>query len=310
MTKDLISLKHLTASEIEYIYEMAADFKAGVGDFEKPLDGMSIGLIFQKPSNRTRLSFEVGVYELGGHSVYLGPGDIQLGVRESIKDVALVHSRYLDGIIARTFSHDDIVALGDSATIPVINGLSDLLHPCQALSDIFTLREKTGKSAGLTLSYVGDGNNVFHSLMYACALCGVDLRFATPAGYGPNDQITDDARRMAGSSGSRIESFKSAEEAARGADAVYTDVWASMGQESEHQKRMADFKEYQVNESVFSKAKNGAFFMHCLPVHRGEEVTGSIIDGASSIVLEQAENRLYVQKAVMAVFIGRKKRSL
>src|SRR3990167_7279634 len=227
MKKDLLSIKDLTQEDIFYIFELAEGLKAGVGVFERPLLAKSVGLIFQKPSNRTRLSFEVGIYQLGGNAIYMTGDDIKLGIRESIKDVAQVQSRYLNGIITRTFAHKDAVTLAKFSDIPVINGLSDLYHPCQALGDIFTLREKFGKLANLTLAYVGDGNNVLNSLMQAAALVGVNIKFAAPPGYEPNKEIVEEAKEMAAKNKSDVLYFKDPEEAVKGADIVYTDVWAS-----------------------------------------------------------------------------------
>ena len=308
MKKDLLSIKDLNQEDIEYIFALAEGFKSGVGGFEKPLSGKSIGLIFQKPSNRTRVSFEVGIFQLGGNSIYLGFDDIKLGARESIKDIARVHSRYLNGIIARTFSHKDTALLAKYSDTPVINGLSDLFHPCQALSDIFTLKEKFGKLSSVTLSYVGDGNNVLHSLMYASALVGMDLKFSTPEGYGPREEVVQDVKKIAEATKSHIACYKTPEEAVKNADAVYADVWVSMGQEEEHKKRVDDFQGYQVNDELLSKAKKGAILMHCLPAHRGEEVTASVLDGPASIVIDQAENRLHVQKAILVIYIGGKRK--
>jgi len=308
MKKDLLSIKDLTQDDFNYIFELAEGLKAGVGGFEKPLSGKSIGLIFQKPSNRTRVSFEVGIFQLGGNAIYLGADDIKLGVRESIKDVAKVLSRYLDGIIARTFSHKDVVTLAKYADIPVINGLSDFYHPCQALSDIFTIKEKLGKLSNVTLAYVGDGNNVLHSLLYAAAIMGMDLKFSTPEGYEPKKDIVEEVKKIAETTKSSIAYYKTAEEAVKGADVVYTDVWTSMGEEDEHDKRVRDFESYQVNEKLFAKAKKDALLMHCLPAHRGEEITDPLLDGPNSIVIDQAENRLHVQKAILMVFIGGKRK--
>jgi len=308
MKKDLLSIKDLTQDDFNYIFELAEGLKAGVGGFEKPLSGKSIGLIFQKPSNRTRVSFEVGIFQLGGNAIYLGADDIKLGVRESIKDVAKVLSRYLDGIIARTFLHKDVVTLAKYADIPVINGLSDFHHPCQALSDIFTIKEKLGKLSNVTLAYVGDGNNVLHSLLYAAAIMGMDLKFSTPEGYEPKKDIVEEVKKIAETTKSSIAYYKTAEEAVKGADVVYTDVWTSMGEEDEHDKRVRDFESYQVNEKLFAKAKKDALLMHCLPAHRGEEITDPLLDGPNSIVIDQAENRLHVQKAILMVFIGGKRK--
>ncbi len=308
MKKDLLSPQDLTREDVSYIFELAEGLKAGIGAFERPIGGKSVGLIFQKPSNRTRLSFEVGIFQLGGNAVYMTGEDIKLGVRESIKDVAKVQSRYLDGIITRTFTHDDTLTLAKFAEVPVINGLSDLYHPCQALSDIFTMKEKLGKLTNMTLAYVGDGNNVLNSLMYAAALTGVNIKFSTPPGYEPKKDLVEDAKEAAGKNKSDVLYFKDPEDALKGADAVYTDVWASMGQEAEHDKRIKDFEAYQINEKLFGKAKKDAIFMHCLPAHRGEEVSDSVLDGPNSVVIDQAENRLHVQKAILVVYIGGKKK--
>lgn len=308
MKKDLLSIKDLTLEDVEYIFDLAQNLKAGIGAFEKPLTGKSIGLIFQKPSNRTRLSFEVGVYQLGGNAIYLGPDDIQLGTRESIKDIARVQSRYLDGIVARTFAHKDVQSLAKFSTVPVINGLSDLSHPCQALSDFFTIKEKMGKISNIAIAYVGDGNNVLNSLMFMAALAGADLKYSTPAGYEPQKEVVDEALEMAKATKASIAYYKAPDDAVKNADVVYTDVWVSMGHEDEYKKRMEDFKDYQVDEKLFSKAKKSAFFMHCLPAHRGEEVAAPVIDGENSIVIDQSENRLHVQKAILMIYMGGKRK--
>ncbi len=308
MKKDFLSIKDLTREDVEYIFELAHHLKAGIGSFEKPLTGKSVGLIFQKPSNRTRLSFEVGVYQLGGNAIYLGPDDIQLGARESIKDIARVQSRYLDGIVARTFSHKDLVSLAKYSTVPVINGLTDLFHPCQAMGDFFTLKERFDRMNSVTLAYVGDGNNVLNSLMYLAAIMGTNLKYSTPENYQPKGEVVEDAQKAAEETKSTIAYYKSPDDAVKNADAVYTDVWTSMGQEEEYKKRLEDFQGYQVDEKLFAKAKKEAIFMHCLPAHRGEEVSGAVIDGVNSVVIDQAENRLYVQKAILMVYIGGKKR--
>ncbi|MBL7071918.1 MAG: ornithine carbamoyltransferase [Candidatus Omnitrophica bacterium] len=308
MKKDFLSVKELTQGDAWYIFDMAQQLKGGVGSFEKPLSGKSIGLIFQKPSNRTRLSFEVGIHQLGGNAIYLGPDDIQLGSRESIKDIARVQSRYIDGIVARLFSHKDAISLAKHSSIPVINGLSDFMHPCQAMGDFFTLKERFDKLSSVTLAYVGDGNNVLHSLMYMAAIFGSNLRYSTPPGYEPVKEVVQDVQKMAEATKSSITYYKSPDEAVKGADVVYTDVWASMGQEDEHKKRVNDFQGYQVDEALLGKARKDALFMHCLPAHRGEEVSAGVIDGANSIVVDQAENRLHVQKAILAIYIGGKKK--
>ena len=308
MKKDLLSIKDLTGEDVNYIFRLTENLKAGVGGFEKPLSGKSVGLIFQKPSNRTRVSFEVGVFQLGGNAIYLSGDDIKLGVRESIKDIGRVQSRYLDGIIARTFSHKTVVSLAKYSNIPVINGLSDLFHPCQALCDIYTVKERLGKLSNVTFAYVGDGNNVLHSLMFATALTGMNLKFSTPEGYEPKKDIFEDAKKMGEKSGADISYFKAPEDAVKGVDVIYTDVWTSMGQENEREKRLKDFENYQVNEKLVSKAKKDAIIMHCLPAHRGEEITDLLLDGPQSVIIDQAENRLHVQKALLMIYIGGKRK--
>ena len=263
------------------------------------LQGKTIGLVFQKPSNRTRVSFEVGIRQLGGNCIYLGPDEINLGVRESTSDVAKTLSRYLDGIVARTFTHQDMVELAEYATIPVINGLSDRSHPCQALTDLFSIREKFGTLKGLTLAYIGDGNNVCNSLMVGCAKMGVHMQIASPKGYEPVKDIVKLAKPYAEKSGAEILITHSPQEAAKNADIVYADVWVSMGQEKESKKRLKDFKRFQINGELCQLAKKNYIFMHCLPAHRGQEVTSDIIDGEHSIVFDQAENRMHTQKAIL-----------
>jgi ornithine carbamoyltransferase len=258
-----------------------------------------VDLVFQKPSNRTRVSFEVGVYELGGHCLYLGLDEINLGKRESTYDVAKTLSRYVHCIVARVFHHEDILELARQADVPVINALCDLYHPCQALADIQTIRERFGSFKGLTLAYVGDGNNVFHSLMIACSKVGVNVRFAGPKGYDPNPQIVRQAREAAKKNGCTIELGKDPKEAVKGAHVIYSDVWVSMGQEKETAKRTKQFKGYQINSDLVKSARADHIFMHCLPAHRGLEVTADIIDGKHSVIFDQAENRLHVQKAVL-----------
>jgi ornithine carbamoyltransferase len=299
MIKDLITIKELSIKEIEELFELAAKLKSRPYVYFGRLRGKSLGLIFQKPSNRTRVSFEVGMYQLGGYTIYLGPDDIKLGIREAAKDIAQTLSRYLNVIVARTFSHKDIVDLAEHATIPVINGLSDLEHPCQALADIFTIREKFGRLKGIKLAYIGDGNNVLNSLLYCCAKVGMDISAATPKGYEPNNQVLKEALSIAKSSGTQIGLLKDKEDAAKSADVLYTDVWVSMGQEKERDKRLKDFKGFQLNEELIKKAKPNCIVMHCLPAHRGEEITDEVMDGLHSIVFDQAENRLHVQKAII-----------
>ncbi len=300
--RDLLSITDLTRKEILEIFRQARIFKKSPFSKRNSLTSKSIALVFQKPSNRTRVSFEVGMVDLGGHAIYLGPDELKLGVRESVKDVARALSRYLDGIVARTFSHNDVVELAKFATIPVINGLSDLLHPCQGLSDLFTIEEKFGDKK-IKLSFVGDGNNVLHSLLLGSSILGRDIYIATPKGHEPKAGILKKARKIAAKSKSKILLTNDPIECVEKADVVYTDVWTSMGQESERAGRLRKFKNFQVNERLLSHAKKSVLVMHCLPAHRGEEITDSVLDGKNSIVYDQAENRLHVQKAVLLKFL-------
>ncbi|MBP7162062.1 MAG: ornithine carbamoyltransferase [Candidatus Omnitrophica bacterium] len=299
MKKDLLSLQDLTKDEIHDLLKEAGRLKADRHGASSVLKDKTIGLIFQKPSNRTRVSFEVGIHQLGGKCLYLGPGEINLGKRESTSDVAATLSRYLDGIVARTFKHDDIVELGRTASIPVINGLSDLYHPCQALADLMSIQEKFSEFKGLKLAYIGDGNNVCHSLMLAGVKVGMNVAVATPPGYEPNPEILKTAQEEARPLKAAVSLTHDPREAARDAHVIYTDVWASMGQEEEHDSRVKIFRDYQINTALLSQANTHCIFMHCLPAHRGEEVTAEVIDGPHSIVFDQAENRLHIQKAIL-----------
>ena len=300
MKRDLINIKDLTPVEIKSIFTLTAKLKKSKARTSKELKGKSIGLIFQKPSNRTRVSFEVAVYELGGNCIYLGPEEINLGKRETSADVARTLSRYLDGIVARTFTHKDIVELAKYATIPVINGLSDLSHPCQALTDIFSIQEKFGRLKNLTMAYVGDGNNVCNSLLMACSKVGLNLNIATPSGeYELDKNLVARAKIFAKESGAVIKITNSPPEAIKGVQVIYADTWVSMGEEAEEKKRMETFKNYQVDAKLASLADKNYIFMHCLPAHRGQEVTEEVIDGPHSIIFDQAENRLHVQKAIL-----------
>lgn len=300
MAKNLISINDLSVKEIEGIFALASKIKKNKSAFASKLKGKSVALIFQKPSNRTRVSFEVGVWQLGGNCIYLGPGEINLGVRESVEDVAKTLSRYLDAIVARTYKHSDVLDLAKYSKIPVINGLSDISHPCQGLADLFTMKERLGKLKGLNLAYIGDGNNVCHSLMYGSMKLGVNLKIATPKGYEPNKKIV----RESGIPLKNISNDPAA--AVDSADVIYTDVWASMGEESEAEERKKIFKSFQINSSLVAKAKKNYLFMHCLPAHRGEEVSADIMDSKHSIVFDQAENRLHVQKAILVLLLGGK----
>ncbi|MEA3560670.1 MAG: ornithine carbamoyltransferase [Candidatus Omnitrophota bacterium] len=303
--RNLISLADLTASEIRQIFSLTKRMKSKKG-FTTALKGKTLGLVFQKPSLRTRVSFEAGMYELGGRVVYLGPGDAGLDKRESVKDTARVLSRYLDGIVARTFSQQTIDNLAEFSTIPVINGLSNLFHPCQVLSDIYTIKEKKKILRGLKITFIGDGNNVCRSLIYAASKLGMNLTIATPRGYEPGQDILNKADLETIKSGSKITLTNNPLKAINNADIVYTDVWVSMGDEGSRLQRLKDFKSYQLNSTLFKKAKPDCLVMHCLPAHRGEEITAEVIDGPNSIVFDQAENRLHVQKAILLTLLNYK----
>lgn len=299
MKKDLISVEDLKTESIFEILDLTAKMKSDRTAYSDSLKGKCIGLTFQKPSNRTRVSFEIGMVQLGGYAIYLGPSEIDMGVRESVKDVACVLSRYLDGIVARTYKHEDIKDLAKYATVPVINGLSDRAHPCQALSDIFTVKEKLGTFKDVTLSYIGDGNNVLNSLMCASAKVGLDMKIATPKGYEPMKELVRIAKALAKESGSGLECSNDPRLAAKNADIIYTDVWVSMGQEKEVKKRQGAFKSFQINDKLMKLAKKDCLIMHCLPAHRGQEITDSVIDSKNSIVYDQAENRMHTEKAIL-----------
>lgn len=298
MKRDFLSIATHTRAELESILDDAARLKADLraGQGERPLLGKTLAMIFEKPSLRTRVTFETGIKQLGGASVYLAPGDIQLGARETVADIARNLSRWVDIIMARTFSHESMLELAEHASIPVINGLSDLLHPCQVMADCQTLLERKGRLDGITVAFIGDGNNVVNSWIHAASRLGIHFRLACPKGYEPNPELLADARKTATAD---IEILHDPATAAADADALYTDVWTSMGQEAESQLRRAAFEGYQVNAALLAKAKKDALVMHCLPAHRGEEITGDVVDGPQSVVLEQAENRLHAQKAIM-----------
>lgn len=300
--KDFISIHNLSSSDIEEIFNLAAELKTK--RTSHLLSGKSLALIFEKPSTRTRVSFEVGMYELGGKTVHLSPRAVQLGVREAISDVAQTLSRYVDGVMLRTFHHSDILEFARFASIPVINGLTDLLHPCQALTDFFTVKEKKGDLKGLKFAYIGDGNNVCHSLMFAAAKVGMNLTIAAPRGYEPKEKMAKLAFEDGKESGIEIDILSDPVIAAKDADVIYTDVWASMGQEKESKKRRKAFKKFQVNQQLVGLAKSDAIIMHCLPAHRGEEITDEVLDGPNSVVFDQAENRLHLQKAILTLLLG------
>jgi ornithine carbamoyltransferase len=299
-----LSLKDWSREEIELLLEESAAIKANPEGYSTSLSGKSLAMIFQKPSTRTRVSFEVGMFQLGGQALFLGSNDIQLHRGETIADTARVLSRYVHGIMARVFLHQDILDLARHGSVPVINGLSDLLHPCQALADYFTLRERRGDLTGLKMAYVGDGNNVAHELMFGAVKLGMQFTIGCPTGYEPNPLIYKSAVREAQRLGSPLPEVTSDPmQAVAGADAVYTDVWTSMGQEKEAKKRLADFQGFQVTPEMMAVAPD-AIFMHCLPAHRGEEVAADVIDGPQSAVFDEAENRLHVQKAILVTLLG------
>ncbi|NWG13869.1 MAG: ornithine carbamoyltransferase [Acidobacteria bacterium] len=302
--KHLLSLRDLSADEIRNLLERALEMKAHPGRYSGALRGKALAMIFEKPSLRTRVSFDVGIHQLGGYSVNLTPVEINLGKRESVRDVARNLGRMVQGIMVRTFAHSIAEEMALHAGVPVINGLTDFSHPCQGLADYMTVLEVKGGLKGVKVAYVGDGNNVAHSLIYGGASLGVHFTIATPAGYEPNPQVVEWGRAKAKETGGRVEVLRDAAAAVRAADVVYTDVWASMGQESEAAERRRIFAPYRVDEALFGEAAPDAVFMHCLPAHRGEEVTDAVIDSPRSVVYQQAENRVHGQKAVMLELMG------
>ena len=304
LSSDLLTGAEWSAAQVRDLFRLAADVKAHPDRYKSALAGRSLAMIFEKPSLRTRVTFEVGIASLGGTAVYLDHADTHLGDRESIPDVGRCLSRWVHGIVARVFSQDALEILAAHASVPVINALSDVYHPCQTLCDFFTIEEKFGSARGLKLAYIGDGNNICHSLMVAGARAGAHVRIATPAGYDPDANIVAAARRDAAATQGTIELFRAPEEAVSGAQAVYTDVWASMGQESETDERAAIFAPYQVNTKLMSQAAPDAVFLHCLPAHRGSEVTDEVMESPRSIVFDQAENRLHVQKAILLMLLS------
>jgi ornithine carbamoyltransferase len=297
-----LSASDLTRERTLHLFRTAATLKQGwkAGHRGTPLAGRTVALIFEKPSLRTRVTFEVGIVQLGGRAVYLSGSEIGLGTRESVPDVARNLSRWVDGIAARVYAHDTVETLARSATIPVINALSDLEHPCQALADYFTLWERGMDLGRIRLAWVGDGNNVCHSMLLLGALVGATLTVACPPGFEPDARVQAAVRRLGG----RLTITDDAREAVTGADVLYTDVWVSMGQERERERRLESFRRYQVNDTLVGFAKPGALLMHCLPAHRGEEITDAVLDGPNSIVLDQAENRLHAQKAIILNLLG------
>lgn len=304
--KDLLSIDDLTSAEVSEILTLTKTLKEKQkkGEEHHILKGKTLGMIFQKSSTRTRVSFEVGMWQLGGQALFLSDRDLQVGRGEPIKDTARVLSRYVDGIMIRTFSHEDVKELAHYASIPIINGLTDLLHPCQALTDIFTVQEYKGELKGLKMAFIGDGNNMAHALMQACAKVGMHISVAAPADYAPDAAMVAEAQTAAAEFGSHIEVVTDPLVAAQNADVIYTDVWASMGQEAEQKKREQHFAGFQVNAALMQVAKPDAIVLHCLPAHRGEEITEDVLEGPQSAVFDQAENRLHVQKAIMALLMA------
>lgn len=299
----LLSLAELSTQEIEQIFELSARIKARRDRYQGSLRGKTVAMIFQKPSTRTRVAFETGIYQMGGTALYLAPDDLQLGRGETVGDTARVLSRYVDAIVARVYAQEDLEEMARCGSVPVINALSDRFHPCQAIADYFTLRELKGKLRGLKVAYVGDSNNVAHSLIEGGAKLGVHVSIACPEGYEPNPEVVRGARIAARKTHAQIEIVRKPLQAVRGADAVYTDVWTSMGQEAEEQKRRLVFQSYQISAELFSRAKRDAVFMHCLPAHRGDEVASEVMDSQASVVFDQAENRLHTQKAMLYLLL-------
>ena len=306
MKKDLISIvdiKEDLPEIIDLALEMKRRQKMGEREIQQVLKNRSLAMIFEKPSTRTRVSFEVAMTQLGGHALYLSPRDMQLGRGETIADTAKVLSRYVDAIVYRAYKHSMMLELAENATVPVINALDDVEHPCQIVADLMTIKEKKGELAGLKLAYVGDGNNVANSLMLGAAIMGMDFYIGCPEGYEPDKDLTGTARKIANETGAKVVITHDPVEAVQDADVIYTDVWVSMGDEEEKEKRMNAFKKYQVNAELVKHAKQNYIFMHCLPAHRGLEVTDDVVDSRNSVVFDEAENRLHAQKAILARII-------
>jgi len=303
MPRNFLTLENFSAEELRKLLEETLRLKNGSAS-EKPLAGKTIGMIFTKSSTRTRTGFEVGMYQLGGYAMLLRPDEIQLGRGESLADTAKIMSRYLDGMVVRTYEQGDLEELAEHAGIPVINALTNMCNPCQAVADYATLLEKKGSLKNIKLAYVGDGNNVAHSLITGGALLGVDVKVATPAGYVPGEAVVSKAKSFLQESGGSLTLFNDPEKAVEGADAIYTDVWVSMGHETEEEKRNKDFAGYIVDEKLLESAKPDCVVMHCLPAYRGREITASVLDGTQSIVLDQAENKLHAQKAILKMALG------
>lgn len=307
-SKDLLSLKELTVSDIQMVLKLAEKMKKNPEAFYTKLKGKSQALLFQKPSMRTRTSFEIGMSQLGGASVYMDPQGMPLGERESIKDVARVLSRYCDVVVTRTYTHGDVEEFARYAAIPVINGLSDGYHPCQTLADLFTISEKFKTLSKINIAYIGDGNNVLNSLLYGVSKIGANLSIATPRGYEPSEEVLKDIKLITKETGSKISLSNNPFTAIKNAHAIYTDVWVSMGQEKQRDQRLRDFQPFQVNSAIVNKAPKDSVIMHCLPAHRGEEITDEVMEHPRSVIFDQAENRLHTQKALLYLLLTRKKK--
>jgi ornithine carbamoyltransferase len=308
--RDLVSIRDLSPIEVESLFHLAGRMKARPENYRTALAGKHIAMFFEKPSLRTRLTFEAGICGLGGSVSFVDQRHERLDARETLSDIAHNVERWVGGIVLRTFAHETVEGMAEFARVPVINALSEVEHPCQALADYFTLHERFGNLKKICLAYVGDGNNVMHSLLLTAALLGSRIRFATPKGYGPNPQILADAHEIAKDTGAVIELMADPHKAVRGVDAVYTDAWVSMGHEHETDERATIFPPYQVNDDLMAKAAPHAVFMHCLPAHRNEEVTDAVIDSVRSIVFDQAENRMHIQKAILAMLCGKNRQNV
>jgi ornithine carbamoyltransferase len=311
MKRDFLTLDNVTRPEIEGLLASAARLKDYLkrGVPHRFLEGRTLGMIFKKPSSRTRVSFEIGMFQLGGLALFLSNQDLGMGVRESVADIGRLFSRYLDGIMVRTFAHEEVEELARYATIPVINGLTDVHHPCQILADLLTIQEKFGRCEGVKLTWVGDGNNVANSWLQGASKMGMHLSLACPKGYWPPAELIRKTQEEAAANGGSVELHEDPFQAVKGADVIYTDVWVSMGQEAERRWRLEVFQPYQVNQTLLDAAKPTTLVMHCLPAHRGEEITAEVIDGPQSIVFDHAENRLHTQKAVLHFLLGRREES-
>jgi ornithine carbamoyltransferase len=307
MKRDFLTLDDVTRPELESLLQSAAQLKDYLkrGIPHRFLEGRTLGMIFKKPSSRTRVAFEIGMFQLGGLALFLNDDDLGLGVRESVADIGRLFSRYVDGIVIRTFAHEEVEELARYATVPVINGLTDQHHPCQILADLLTIQEKFGRCTGVKVAWVGDGNNVANSWLQGAAKIGLYLSLACPKGYWPAADLVRTAQETAAASGGSVEMLEDPVQAVKGADVIYTDVWVSMGQEDERRWRLEVFQAYQVNQALLDAAKPTTLVMHCLPAHRGEEITAEVIDGPRSIVFDHAENRLHTQKAVLHFLLGR-----